>query len=363
LATEISSQKRLGTMLFYGIVAILAYLVFLVFQPFLPALAWAVVIVVVSYRGYERVRRRFSPTVAAIICTLAVTVILIVPTILVMSAFVRQGVLAVQTLQAQVSSGHFDWVNRLWLEIESKLPDSSQASLATIVNRYADLGAAFVATRLGTVLRNTAAFLFHLSVTILAMFYLYRDGEAFMARVRAILPFEAQHRDRMIEESHDLIFASVMSSVVAAAAHGILGGFAFGIAGITAPVFWGVMMGFFSLIPLVGSALIWVPAAVGLMSEGHIVAGIVLALFCSVVVGLVDNVVRPWVISGRAEMGGLVVFISVLGGIAVFGLLGVIVGPIVVATGASLLDLYVPELPDGNISGDSGTNQNAVVVE
>ena len=97
LATEMSSQRRLGTMLFYGIVAILAYLVFLVFQPFLPALAWAVVIVVMSYRVYERVRRRFSPTIAAIICTLAVTVILIVPTILVMSAFVRQGVLAVQT--------------------------------------------------------------------------------------------------------------------------------------------------------------------------------------------------------------------------------------------------------------------------
>jgi predicted PurR-regulated permease PerM len=358
-----SSQRRLGTMLFYGIVAILAYLVFLVFQPFLPALAWAVVIVVVSYPVYERVRRRFKPTIAAMICTLAVTVILIVPTILVMGAFVRQGVQAVQTIQAQVASGHFNWVNRLWMEIEAKLPDSSQASLGTIVTRYADQSATYVATRLGAVLRNTAAFLFHLSVTLLAMFYLYRDGDSFMARVRAILPFEPAHRDKMIRESHDLIFASVVSSAVAAAAHGILGGLAFGLTGITAPVFWGVMMGFFSLIPLVGSALIWVPASISLMSDGHIGAGIALALFCSVVVGLVDNVVRPWVISGRAEMGGLVVFISVLGGIAVFGLLGVIVGPIVVATGASLLDLYVPESSRGNITGDAAADQNRVVLE
>jgi predicted PurR-regulated permease PerM len=82
-----------------------------------------------------------------------------------------------------------------------------------------------------------------------------------------------------------------------------------------------------------------------------------------VIVGLVDNVVRPWVISGRAEMGGLVVFISVLGGIAVFGLLGVIVGPIIVATGASLLDLYVPESPGGKISSEADANQNAVVIE
>jgi len=198
---------------------------------------------------------------------------------------------------------------------------------------------------------------------MLAMFYLYRDGEVFMERVRALLPFEAQHRDRMIKESHDLIFASVVSSAVAAAAHGILGGLAFGVAGITAPIFWGVMMGFFSLIPLVGSALIWLPASISLISEGHVGVGIALALFCSVVVGLVDNVVRPWVISGRAEMGGLVVFISVLGGIAVFGLLGVIVGPIIVATGASLLDLYVPEARAGNNSGEAAADQNRVVLE
>lgn len=350
-------------MLFYGIVAILAYLVFLIFQPFLPALAWAVIIVVVSYPWYERVRMRFSPTVAAVICTLGVTLILIVPTILVAGAFVRQGVQAVQTVQAQVATGHFEWVNRLWMEVESKFPDANQANLATILSRYTDQGATFIATKLGTVLRNTASFLFHLSVTMLAMFYLYRDGEIFMARVRALLPFETRRRDKMLKESRDLIFASVVSSAVAAAAHGILGGLAFGLAGITASIFWGVMMGFFSLIPLVGSALIWVPASISLISEGHVGAGIAVALFCSVVVGLVDNVLRPWVISGRAEMGGLVVFISVLGGIAVFGLLGVIVGPIIVATGASLLDLYVPEARGGNNSGEAAADQNRVVLE
>src|SRR3984957_10164012 len=136
LSTEMNSQRRLGSILFYGIVAILAYLVFLVFQPFLPALAWAVVIVVVSYPLYERARRRFSPTVAAILCTLGVTVILIVPTVMVMGAFVRQGVQAVQTIQAQMASGHFEWVNRLWMQVESKLPDASQASLSTIISKY-----------------------------------------------------------------------------------------------------------------------------------------------------------------------------------------------------------------------------------
>jgi len=363
LSAEQSTQKRLGTVLFYGIVGILAYFVFLVFQPFLPALAWAIVIVVVSYPAYQRLALRFQPTLAALICTFGITLILIVPALLGMAAFVHQGVQAVQTLQQQIQNGHFDWMNRVWLELQSRFPDNDTTNLATLLSRYADQAAAYIAARLGTLLKNTALFLFHLSVTMLAMFYLYRDGPAFMARVREILPFESAHSDRMIREANDLIFASVVSSMVAAAAHGILGGLAFGLAGITAPVFWGVMMGFFSLVPVVGSALIWAPAAISLIAEGHIAAGIIVALFCSVVVGLVDNVLRPWVISGRAEMGGLVVFISVLGGISVFGLLGVVVGPIIVATGASLLDLYAPSSPAGNIGVRTHGKKNRAVLE
>jgi predicted PurR-regulated permease PerM len=363
LTAEPTSQKRLGTLLFYGIVAILAYFVFLVFQPFLPALAWAIIIVVVSYPAYVRLTRRFPPTIAALICTVGVTVILIVPALLGMAAFVHQGVQAVQTLQFKIQNGRFDWMNRLWLALQARFPGNDGASLGTLLSRYADNAAAYIAARLGTFLKNTALFLFHLSVTMLAMFYLYRDGPAFMARAREILPFESEHSDRMIREANDLIFASVVSSLVAAAAHGILGGIAFGLAGITAPVFWGVMMGFFSLVPVVGSALIWVPAAISLVADGHIAAGIMVALFCSVVVGLVDNVVRPWVISGRAELGGLVVFISVLGGISVFGLLGVVVGPIVVATGASLLDLYAPSSPAGNIGAHRRGKKKPAVLE
>ena len=363
MSVEQTSQKRLGTVFFYGIVVILAYFAFLVFQPFLPALAWAVVIVVVSHPAFVWLRARFRPTAAALMCTAGVTLILIVPTLLVMVAIVRQGVGAVQDLQLQIQNGHFDWVNRLWLELEARFADNNVTSLSAILGKYGDQAAAYVATRLGTVLKDSAVFLFHLSVTILAMFYLYRDGEAIVARVREILPFEAGHRDRMMEDAHDLIFASVVSSGLAAAAHGVLGGIAFGLTGISAPVFWGVMMGFFSLVPVVGSALIWAPAAINLIVQGHLGAGILLAVICSVIVGVVDNVVRPWVIGGRTEMGGLVVFISVLGGISVFGLLGVVVGPIVVATAASLLDLYAPSAPGGNIGLQANGKKKAAVLE
>jgi predicted PurR-regulated permease PerM len=349
LTAEPTSQKRIGTALFYGILILLVYLVYLVVAPFLVSLAWAAVIVVVSYPAYEWLARRWGATTAALASTAGVTLILIVPTLLVMIAFVRQGVDAAQSIELQVSGGHWAWLNHLWAQIQQRFPAASAAEITSSLRNFGDRAAGFVAERLGTILKHTATFIFNLGVTILAMFYLFRDGHSMVGRLREVLPFEASHRNRMLNEARSLIFASVTSSLVAAAAHGTLGGLAFVVTGIQAPIFWGVMMAFFSFVPIVGSALIWVPIAISLMAGGHMGRGIALVVFCAVIVGMVDNVVRPWLISGRAEMGGLVIFISVLGGITAFGLLGVVLGPIIVAMAASLMDVYAPRAAVGNI--------------
>ncbi len=140
------------------------------------------------------------------------------------------------------------------MRLQGRFPEVEATDLVTTLRGYAEKIAAYVASQIGTVLRHTAGFAFQLSVTILAMFYLFRDGPSLVDRLREVLPFEGHYRDRMIRDSRDLIFASVTSSIVAAAAHGLLGGVAFGLTGIGAPIFWGVMMGFFSLVPVVGSA-------------------------------------------------------------------------------------------------------------
>lgn len=363
MTTEQSAQKRLGGALFYAIVILLAYLVYLVFAPFLVALAWAGVLVVVSYPAYERLARRWGPGTAAILSTVGVTLILIVPAMLVMIVFVRQGVDAVQSIQLQAASGHFAWVNHLWARMQQRVPELSSVELSASLRRYGEQAAEFVAARLGAILRHAAGFLFDLSVTILAMFYLYRDGHSIVERLRELLPFDVSQRDRMLRDAREMIFASVTSSFMAAAVHGALGGLAFAAAGVGAPIFWGVMMGFLSLVPVFGSALIWIPASIGLILGGHILRGILLAAFCAVIMGMVDNFVRPWFISGRAEMSGLVVFISVLGGISVFGMLGAVLGPIVVAAAASLLELYAPGARAGNSAPGAGGKKMGAVLE
>ena len=337
---ESIAVQRIGAVLFYGIVILLAYLLFRISEPFLAPLAWAGVLVVLFYPLQHRLERRLGKTGAASISTTGVTLILIIPAIFVAVAFVRQSIDAVRGAQEAFNIDHVAWVNHMWVGISERIPGTSPEDLSNLAKQGGEKLGTFLAAELGPLVKNLFGFFFDLFVIILAMFYFFRDADELLASLRGILPFEEEHSDMMIRDSHELIFASVTSSLVAAAFHAVAGGIGFALTGIGAPIFWGVLMGFFSLVPVIGSAFIWLPAAIGLMLKGHIVDGIFLIVLCSVVVGMVDNLIRPWMISGRAQLSGLVIFVGVLGGIAVFGLLGVVLGPIVVALAASVLELY-----------------------
>jgi predicted PurR-regulated permease PerM len=362
LASEPNTQKKLGTLLFYGIAILLGYLAYLVASPFLVPLAWAAILAVVTYPVHKRLERHMGSNSAALVSTTGVTLILIVPAIFVLIAFVQQAVSAVQGIRFGIAAGRYAWAEPLWIHLQSRFPNLIPADLGTALRGYAEQAASYMAGRLGAILRHTAEFILDLSYTILAMFYFFRDGVGIVDRLRKALPFETSEQNLIVDNTRELIFATVISSLVAAAIHGVIGGVAFAATGIQSPLFWGVLMGFFSLIPLIGSALVWVPLSVSLILGGHLWSGIILAAICSLVVGMVDNFVRPMLISGRAEMNTLLIFIGVLGGINVFGLLGVVVGPIVLATAATLLDFYSPLRRAGNrASKPSGTDKSAVL--
>jgi predicted PurR-regulated permease PerM len=173
------------------------------------------------------------------------------------------------------------------------------------------------------------------------MFYFFRDAGQIIRGVRSLLPFDSEHRETMIIQARDLISASVTTSLIVAAIQGALGGLGFAIVGLPTPVFWGGAMAFFSLVPVVGSGLIFVPASLWLGFTGHWGRAILLLLICAVVSTVVDNVVRPLLLGGRTELSGLVIFISVVGGVGLFGMLGLVLGPILVATAAGVLKVYM----------------------
>lgn len=334
-------QQRLSTVFFYLFIAVLAYFTYLVFEPFLAPLCWAAVLAVLFDPVNRVLRAQWGRVWAAAACTTLVTVLLIAPSIAIGTAFVHQALQAASAVQYQLSNGGFHRLDRLWQWIAVHAPGQTTESLSGLLHRAIAATAAFLASKIGVLLRNVAIFIFDLIVTILAMFYFFRDSTEIMAWLRQILPFDRESREEIVGKSRDLIFASVTLALASAVLHGLAGGIGFAIVGITAPLFWGVAMGFFSLLPVIGDLIIWIPAIIDMAVTGHWAKAIVLAVIITVVAGFIDNVMRPWFLSGRARMSGLIVFVAVIGGIAVFGLLGIVLGPIIIAAAASVLDLYL----------------------
>lgn len=351
-----TAEHRFSNLLFYGVVLCLAYLVFLVFQPFLAPLGWAAVFGVIFYALQKRFERKWGGTRSAVLITLGVTLILIVPVLLLAAMFVREGIAAARDIQTAMAGGGYGWFNRAWGWLVSSIAaEGMTVDLPGLVRQGASRAGEYMATELGRVIRNIVLFLFELFVMLFALFYFLRDGDSMLERFRHFLPFEETMTERMLAEARELIFASVTTSLVIAAVQGIICGGAFAIVGLSSAIFWGVVMGFLSLLPVVGAWPIWIPAVIWQFSTGHAIRAIMLIAICGALGATIDNVLRPVLLGGRASLNGLLVFISVLGGIAVFGVLGVVLGPIVVATAVGILDVYsgkdlavsVPDTPVG----------------
>jgi predicted PurR-regulated permease PerM len=337
--TASSRVDQVSIAVFWVGLAGLAYLVFRLLEPLLDPLGWAGVIAVTCYPLFERLERRWGAGRAAGLCTLAVTAIVIVPVLLVISAFVREALDAAADLQAGLTDGRFVWLERAWAAILQRVPGSRRADITAAAADAARRAALFLASELGSVARTTAGFVFDLVLALFAAFFFLRDSRAIVAVIRRLLPLEGEARERLLANTRDMVSVSVTSALLVAAVQGLLGGLAFAAVGIGAPVFWGVVMTFFCLLPF-GAWVVWLPAAVMLAAGGAVTRALVLAGIGVGVISAVDNILRPMLYAGRTRMNGLLIFISLFGGLSLFGAIGLVLGPLVIATGVALLKTY-----------------------
>ena len=343
-----ATASRLTVVLSYGVLLLLIYLVFRISEPFLSALAWAAILVTFFYPMHKRLAKRFSSARASVISTVAVTIFLIAPAILISTLFVRQAISisrevqhSITGQQSPVIASSWSLISKGWSWVAHHVPGMDpNADLFQTLGQAMEKESGFLAARLGTMVKNIARFIFDLFVMIFAMFYFFRDGEKILRAMRSLVPLDAEHRDPLLAQARELISASVITSMLVAAVQGALGGIGFAIVGLPAPVFWGVLMAFFSLIPIVGSGLIFVPASIWLGLTGNWGRALLLVAICAGVSAIVDNVLRPLLLGGRTELSGLVIFISIVGGLNLFGMLGLVLGPILVAMAAGVLSVY-----------------------
>jgi predicted PurR-regulated permease PerM len=187
---------------------------------------------------------------------------------------------------------------------------------------------------------GTVNFLFMLFVMLYAMYFFLMDGEKLILKILYYLPLEDRDERRMLEKFTSVTRATLKGSAVIGILQGGLAGIAFAVVGIPSAVFWGAIMTVLSIIPSIGAAVIWLPAAVILAVTGHVIKAIGLAIFCAVVVGSLDNLLRPILVGKDTQMHELMIFLGTLGGIFMFGIVGIIIGPIIAALFVTVWDIY-----------------------
>src|SRR5690606_34017439 len=201
-------------------------------------------------------------------------------------------------------------------------------------------GSKFLASQAVSVGQNTAQFLIGMGVMLYVLFFLLRDGANLARQSRNLIPLSEDHKQNLFRKFATVIRATVKGNIVVAITQGTLGGLMFWFLGIQGSLLWGVMMAFLSLLPAVGAALVWMPVAVYFLVTGAIWQGVVLTLFGVLVIGLVDNVLRPLLVGKDTKIPDYVVLISTLGGLSVFGLNGFVIGPLFAALFIACWDLF-----------------------
>ncbi|HEY8535476.1 MAG TPA: AI-2E family transporter [Vicinamibacterales bacterium] len=343
--SQISDRERLGHLVFYGAIILIGYLVFQIVRPFLVPLGWAGVLAISLQPVFREIAPRIGRSWAAAACVVMALVLLVLPVWLVVEQLVQQGAQGVQAIQSAIAGTPPERLIAAWGWLQSHLPFFDPEQLSRNLGSIAQQIGTFLASSSGKLLGGVASLIADLVLALFALFFFLRDSPAIVRVIRAILPFHEQQRDHVLRRVEDLVFASVIAGLAVAAVQGFIGGVGFWLVGVPGGVIWGVLIAFTSLIPLVGSSLVWAPVAIWLVATGEVGRGIALAAIGGGLVGLVDNVLRPILLSGRSAMNGLVTFIALLGGVSAFGLIGLVFGPVVVAVGAALLDAYLRPVP------------------
>ncbi|VUZ27636.1 Putative transport protein [uncultured Comamonas sp.] len=316
--------------------------------PFIGAIFWAVVLAIVFQPLNRRLRSRWPHrlNLTAAATLLICLVIAIFPLVLISISVVQE----TATIYARMASGQLDfgayfqqiytalpsWVGGILERLHLTTPEAIQEKLSTLATEAGKLVAG-KAVALGS---NTLGFAVSFCIMLYLLYFLLRDGQQLAHRIRDTLPLRRVHKEELIQKFATVIRATVKGNLAVAAAQGALGGVIFMILGIQGAVLWGVLMAFLSLLPAVGASLIWGPVSIYYLATGDITKGIVLTMYGVLVIGLVDNLLRPLLVGKDTKLPDYVVLISTLGGMSLFGLTGFVIGPAIAALFIACWDIY-----------------------
>jgi predicted PurR-regulated permease PerM len=321
----------IGTLLIF-------YLAFLVVKPFLTAIAWALALAILGMPLHKWIRRFIKqPNVAALLTVSILVIAVIVPLSFVGERLVAEAIDAATLLRTEVESGAF----------RARLQDDSSLSGAVVwlekninLKGAAEQVMAGVGGAASSFVQGSVAAFVQMLIVFFCLFFFIRDSDRFVGTVRDLIPLTGSESTRVIDRVRTTIRATVFGTLAIAAIQGTLGGLMFWWLGLPVPLLWGTIMGLLAIIPVLGAFIVWIPAAIFLVLSGEIVKAVILTVWGAVVIGLIDNILYPMLVGGRIRLHTLPVFFSIVGGLALFGAAGLILGPVVLALAVAVIDVW-----------------------
>ena len=335
---------------FILIVFIVTLAFFDVLSPYYSAILWAAILAVIFNPVKNKIRTRLGERngLAALMTIVIICLIVFTPLAIILSSLAYELNLVYSKLQhndTQFPTVVASLFAHLPGWARSFLADHNLDSAQQIQQQLSDAalkGGQYLAGSAFLIGKGTFGFTVSFGIMLYLLFFLLRDGASLAKRIGQATPLEEAHKRQLVGKFTTVIRATVKGNIVVAASQGALGGMIFWILGIQGPVLWGVLMAFLSLLPAVGAGLIWVPVAIYFLATGAVWQGVVLTAFGVFVIGLVDNILRPVLVGKDTKMPDYIVLISTLGGMALFGLTGFVIGPVIAALFMASWDLFAP---------------------
>jgi len=350
------TRKQIFTGFFIAIFLFLIYLFYQILKPFLFSLFWAGIFSLVLYPIYERLTKllRNKSAISSLLMTLITFCIFVIPLFLITSSLAIEMIDIYKTVQ---SKGEFekltDLLNKLneFSTLKAIIPSSiiqfleksfniSNINLHAIALKSIGSSSKYLLNLIQNLAGNLTSFLFNFVIMIFALFFFFRDGKKIYREFLYLIPMDESQKDKISKIFSDTIDGVILGSVVIAILQGLLIGLMFWILGISYPMLSGALSFLLSFLPAVGAAIVWFPVGIYLLLTGSIIKGIILLLFGFLILSTIDNIIRPLIIGGKVKLPTLFLFLSIIGGIHVFGFSGIVLGPVIVAVFISFIEIY-----------------------
>lgn len=332
------TRERVLALTLIAATVIAFYICYRLVHPFLPALAWALALAVIAHPLHGWIARRIRhPNIAAGVAVFIVSVAIIAPTLFVAERLASEGAKGLETMKQESASGRW----RAAIERNPSIAPALRWIEGRInVRREVQQAVADFTLRLSSLVTASVRTVIQLLITLFALFYFFRDRRAILDSLRRLVPLSEGKTEKGFASVTDTIYATIYGTLVVALVQGALGGLMFWWLGLPAPFVWGVVMALLAIVPVLGAFVVWVPAAIFLALEGNWGKAAILTGWGLVVIALIDNLLYPILVGKRLRLHTLPVFFAILGGLTLFGASGLILGPVVLAVTAALIDVW-----------------------